>query len=129
MKANRFVTIIVSLALLCAMLINYTGCAGKVQPEPSESESPTESATSYNVGYYYHYEAGYSKAWGFAVEFFKQNFSFRKNTLVAPMSALVSLAMVCNGAEGETKAQMEEALGIRADRLNDFLLLFYSITF
>lgn len=41
-----------------------------------------------------------------------------KNVLVSPLSVLMALAMTSNGAEGETKAQMEAVLG---ENLNAYL--------
>lgn len=44
-----------------------------------------------------------------------------KNTMISPMSVSLALAMLYNGAEGETKAQMQEMLhksGLTADDLN-----------
>lgn len=40
------------------------------------------------------------------------------NVLVSPLSVLMALAMTANGAEGETKAQMEAVLG---EHLNEYL--------
>ncbi len=41
-----------------------------------------------------------------------------KNDLVSPLSAVLCLAMLANGADGETKAQMEDALGMDVNSLN-----------
>lgn len=40
------------------------------------------------------------------------------NELISPLSAMLCLAMLANGAEGETKAQMEAVLGMRTEDLN-----------
>lgn len=49
-----------------------------------------------------------------------------ENDLVSPLSALLCLAMMANGADGETKAQMEEAFGMDVDTLNRSLYAFTS---
>ena len=41
-----------------------------------------------------------------------------KNDLISPLSAMLCLALVTNGAEGETLAQLENALGMKRDDLN-----------
>ena len=48
-----------------------------------------------------------------------------ENTLVSPLSVMTALAMTANGADGETKAQMESALGgFSSDELNSYLYSF-----
>ncbi|MBQ1377189.1 MAG: serpin family protein [Lachnospiraceae bacterium] len=41
-----------------------------------------------------------------------------KNLLISPFSAYVCLALAANGAGGETKAELEQLLGLSADELN-----------
>ncbi len=61
----------------------------------------------------------------FALELVKSNHEEGKNTLLSPLSAMLALAMTANGAEGESKAQMEKALGgIPMEELNRYLLGF-----
>lgn len=43
------------------------------------------------------------------------------NTVVSPVSALICLAMMANGADGETRAQIESAVGVDLDTLNAFM--------
>lgn len=58
----------------------------------------------------------------FAAELFKDNYSKGKTTLVSPLSVLTALALVQNGAEGETLAQLERALGgLDRDTLNAYM--------
>lgn len=55
----------------------------------------------------------------FAAELFKDNYSKGKTTLVSPLSVLTALALVQNGAQGNTLAQLEQALGgLDRDTLN-----------
>lgn len=42
----------------------------------------------------------------------------RENHLISPLSAMICLAMIANGAEGDTLAEMESALGMDVDDLN-----------
>ena len=44
-----------------------------------------------------------------------------KNTLVSPISVMLALAMTANGADGQTKAEMEAVLGMPIEELNAFL--------
>lgn len=58
----------------------------------------------------------------FAAELFKDNYSKGKTTLVSPLSVLTALALVQNGAQGNTLAQLEQALGgLDRDTLNAYM--------
>lgn len=61
----------------------------------------------------------------FAVEILKQNFE-NKNILISPLSIKLALALVLNGAESETKKQIEKALGLTSDELNKELYKYVS---
>lgn len=43
------------------------------------------------------------------------------NTLISPISLLCALGMTANGADGETKAQMEAVFGLPVGELNGYL--------
>ena len=48
------------------------------------------------------------------------------NDLISPLSAVLCLSMIANGAAGETKAQMENALGMNTEKLNKCLYSYLS---
>ena len=50
-----------------------------------------------------------------------ESYTTDKNTLISPLSVLSALAMVANGAEGDTLAQMETVFGLNVDTLNSCL--------
>lgn len=51
-----------------------------------------------------------------------QNTADDKNTFISPYSVMQALAMTANGADNETKAEMEKTLGgISIDKLNEYL--------
>lgn len=58
----------------------------------------------------------------FAVELLKNAVKSGENTILSPYSILTALAMTANGADGETRAQMEAAFGLSIDKLNAYLL-------
>lgn len=45
----------------------------------------------------------------------------RNNAVVSPTSALICLAMMANGADGQTLEQIESAIGVDMDTLNAFM--------
>ncbi len=61
----------------------------------------------------------------FAVELLKENFK-DENALFSPLSVKLALAMTLNGAGGETKAQMEEVLGLSTETLNEEIYKYVS---
>jgi len=59
----------------------------------------------------------------FAVELFKKTVKQGENSLISPLSVMLSLAMTANGADLQTKAEMETLLGgdIPLEELNEYL--------
>ena len=57
----------------------------------------------------------------FAVRLLQSGEAKGENTLLSPLSVLCALAMTANGAEGETRAQMEATLGMTVEELNSYL--------
>nr|2PEE_A Chain A, Serine protease inhibitor [Caldanaerobacter subterraneus subsp. tengcongensis MB4]2PEE_B Chain B, Serine protease inhibitor [Caldanaerobacter subterraneus subsp. tengcongensis MB4] len=59
----------------------------------------------------------------FSIELFKNSIDDKENSLISPLSAMLALAMTANGADNETLAQMEKALGkdISIEDLNKYL--------
>lgn len=106
---------IVSLLLVCAMAVNMTGCAMAVQAEDLMKDiTPNEVSALDDLS------AQNAEVTDFAIRLFKASQSSR-NTLVSPLSVLCALAMTANGAEEETKAQMEAVLGMTTEELNLYL--------
>ena len=70
-------------------------------------------------------EAFVSNQWRLALELFKgsNNESTEGNVLISPLSIQLALAMTANGADGETKSQMERLLGndLTITELNAYL--------
>lgn len=47
--------------------------------------------------------------------------SSEKNTLLSPLSVMLALSMTANGADGQTKSEMEAVLGMTTQELNAYL--------
>ena len=62
----------------------------------------------------------------FTAELLKKCFDGKSNTLISPLSVSSALTMTANGAEGQTKDEMEKVLGngISLDELNKYLSSF-----
>lgn len=116
MKKTKLCLITISLVLLCAMAVNLTGCATTVHAEDlMEGVTPNSVTALDDLG------SNSADVTDFAIRLFKQANENGKNTLISPLSVLCALAMTANGAEGETREQMEEVLGMSVEELNLYL--------
>ena len=109
---------------LCAILVGATGCSTFVQKKVSADElskAYTRTATAQPT----------------VTDEFKTSFTdfslttFREtvkggtgNKLFSPLSAALCLALVNNGANGETRAQLESLFGMETDELNRTMYAF-----
>ena len=116
MKKTKLSLVIISLVLLCAMAVNLTGCATTVHAEDLMEGVTPNSVTALND-----LSSGSADVTDFAIRLFKQTNENGKNTLISPLSVLCALAMTANGAEGETREQMEAVLGMSVEELNLYL--------
>ena len=69
----------------------------------------------------------FKNAYGnFSVELLKKCFDGKSNTLISPLSVSSALTMTANGANGQTKGEMEKVLGsgMPLDELNKYLSSF-----
>lgn len=121
MKMTKTTLTIISLLLLCTTVINLAGCSIKVQAADlmagitPNSVSALEGLSESNAD-----------VTDFAIRLFKQSNEDGKNTLISPLSVLCALAMTANGANGETREQMEDVLGMTTDKLNLYLYSYLS---
>ena len=111
---------ILSLILICSMAVNLTGCATKVQAadlmEGVQANTVTGKAAD---------DAYAQSQMRLAVELFQSSVleSKDENVLISPLSIQLALAMTANGADGNTKSEMESLLGgeISLEDLNEYL--------
>lgn len=128
MKVKKMLAVFMSVLSLAACILPFSGCGktvGKVHNKGvksgavrdlTEGISKNESASKAPDD---EFKAAASS---FAAELFKDNYSKGKTTLVSPLSVLTALALVQNGAQGDTLAQLEQALGgLDRDTLNAYM--------
>jgi len=127
-KVKKMLAVFMSVLSLAACILPFSGCGktvGKVHNKGvksgavrdlTEGISKNESASKAPDD---EFKAAASS---FAAELFKDNYSKGKTTLVSPLSVLTALALVQNGAQGNTLAQFEQALGgLDRDTLNAYM--------
>ena len=128
MKVKKMLAVFMSVLSLAVCILPFSGCGktvGKVHNKGvksgavrdlTEGISKNESASKAPDD---EFKAAASS---FAAELFKDNYSKGKTTLVSPLSVLTALALVQNGAQGDTLAQLEQALGgLDCDTLNAYM--------
>ena len=112
---KRFVCIFCSVLLLLSMTLGLSAC-GAVKPrdltQGVSARTPVVTADPALTN---------AAATDFALRLFLAEQKAGENTLVSPLSVLCALAMTANGAQGETREQMENVLGMKAEVLNDYL--------
>ena len=111
---------ILSLILICSMAVNLTGCATKVQAADLMEGVQANTVTSKAAD-----DAFAQSQMRLAVDLFQASVleSRDENVLISPLSIQLALAMTANGADGDTKAEMEALLGgeISLENLNEYL--------
>jgi serpin B len=111
---------LVSLALVCAMAVNLSGCATPVQAADLMEGIQANEVTGKELD-----DAFVNSQMRLAVELFRAsvNESKDENVLISPLSIQLALAMTANGAAGKTKAEIESLLGgdIKLEDLNEYL--------
>ncbi len=102
-------------SLLILLAITLTACGNNDVPSLSDGVVPRGNIENADVS-----EAGDVLA-DFGVRLFRESFTEDKNTLVSPLSVMFALAMTANGAEENTRSQMESVLGMDVESLNAYL--------
>ncbi len=116
---------IIALILVLAFAASITACGSAEQDEKEKSKGKTgELTASMTAGTSQPKtpDEAFLQAYGtFAVNLFKET---RKSgaSFVSPYSAYAALAMVLNGADGQTLSEMLTVLGLSEKDMNEFLL-------
>ena len=117
----RILTVFVCLLFTVGMMLYMAGCTPRIQAadlmdgiqaKSVEERLPDERFTQ-----------AYAE---FAIKLFQMTADSGQNSLISPLSVMIALAMTANGADGQTKTEMETLLGgdIPLDELNEYLHTF-----
>ena len=120
MKEIRIAHITVSLLLLLAISLSVCGCIAPSSQVLSDGVTPNTVTPSDDLS------PGNAAMTDFAVRLLQGCNEDGKSTLVSPLSVLCALAMSVNGADDETRAEMERVLGMTADQLNQYVYTYQS---
>lgn len=120
MKRKRLLSLLVSVLLLCAIAFNISSCVLSVSAEnlldgiERGSVQPLDDMTEGNVA-----------ITDFALRMLRGSVG-EENVLLSPLSIVLCLALAQNGTAGNTRAEMEEMIGIDTDTLNRYLYTYVS---
>ena len=113
---KRILTYWVAVVLVLVSLFNVTACTvsvGAVNLMDNVAPRSVEHISDCSA-----YYAAYND---FALELLRGSRDGDDNVLLSPLSVLSALAMVANGMQGSTRAELESALGMSVNDLNLFL--------
>lgn len=121
---TKHLWIAVSLILVCALVLQLTGCGTQVPETPGKitmrAANLMEGITPVRMSSIDPKAENCRAAADFGVRLFRAERKEGKNTLLSPLSVLSALAMTANGAKGETLAQIEAVLGMSQEALNEY---------
>ena len=104
--------------LIAAMLLGTAGCrkgqaeSNDLMKDITQSTQPEVPADPAQLG---------AASQNFGTRLLQSTMKQGENTLISPLSVMYALGMTGNGAREETKAQMEQVLGIPVEKLNPCL--------
>lgn len=111
---------LISFALLFGIIFSLSGCVKGINAYDLMEGVKAESVEGKALDDIY-----YGSQFNLSVELFKASTkeSANQNVLVSPLSVLLALAMTANGADGQTKTEMESVLGngIPVEELNEYI--------
>ena len=115
-----------SLTLTSAILISalsLSACQSEKSLETTDLMTGIKAASHETVKPDDAFKSAYDN---FSVELLKKCFDGKSNTLISPLSVSSALTMTANGANGQTKDEMEKVLGsgMPLDELNKYLSSF-----
>ena len=116
MKKSRLLTVLLATMLLAATALNLSGCLMSVSAEDlMNGISPNNPPMIEDM------RDGNIALSDFGLRLLRACENSDKNTLISPLSVILALSMTANGADGQTKAQMEQVLGMSIEDLNSYL--------
>ena len=118
MKKSRFSLVIVSIFLIVSVLVNLTGCSKQSEPENLMSGVYTHLVEPMNHEQMQSYHISLKD---YSLRILKKCQTPGSNAVISPISVLYALGMVANGADGQTRQQIENLFGMSVEEMNQYL--------
>ena len=133
MNISKLFKKVICLLLCAAMVLPLSACMSNSQAEKTDDESieaklikddpvPDPSTEVTDPSQYYDQHEAVTQA---SIELLLKLYQSGKSRLISPMSIYYALAMLANGAEGETLSELEDFMGVDRNTLNYFLYAYY----
>ena len=120
MNFKRIIFMLTSIILALTILFNLCSCQDRIYAQDLTKDIKISSAVGKQAD-----DRFINSQLNLCAELFKSVISGNEsnNVLISPLSVQLALSMTANGADGETKAEMERLLGsnIPTDELNKYL--------
>lgn len=117
---KKWMLAMISMVLILGITVNMTGCATKVHAADLMDGIKANAVAGKPVD-----DDFLDAQMNLAVKLFQSSVTADKdkNVLISPLSIQLALAMTANGADGQTRQEMEQLLGggISLDALNEYL--------
>lgn len=120
MKIKRLLTAFLSILLVFTILVNTVSCTAKIEATNLMDGVKRAEVTALDS-----IKEDNATVMDFALRLFLATDN-GENTLISPISLLTALSMTLNGANGETKEQMQSVLGMTKEELNLYLYTYLS---
>ena len=120
---KKLICVVLSALLLCAMPLGMVGCGAKSgnKTDAHGADDLMEDITSQTPDAVSDPAMAAARFTDFGLRLFQAGQMTGENSLISPLSVLCALAMTANGAQEETRAQMEAVLGMKVEDLNEYL--------
>ncbi|MBE6639165.1 MAG: serine protease [Ruminococcaceae bacterium] len=115
---KRICVHILALFMILSFGMNMVGCGYQIQAENLMDGIEAETVAGKEAD-----DAFLQGQMAFSLDLFQRTVAEgdKENMLISPLSVMLALSMTANGADGETKAEMEEVLGMPIEELNAYL--------
>lgn len=120
---KKLIKFLLSFILIIAITLNFAACNTNIGVTKIEAADLLDGIRADNVSEKPFDDAFITSYADFSLKLFKKSITENENSLISPLSVMLALAMTANGADGQTKTEMEELLGgkIKLDELNEYL--------
>jgi serpin B len=118
MKNKRIFAVLIAVLITVSLLIPIIGYTSSTLNDSMKGKRSNELSLNINI------KDGNIGAVDFSIWLFQKSLSDKENTIMSPLSVLCALAMVANGADGDTLSQIEGVFGISIAELNEYLQVY-----
>ncbi|MCL2134732.1 MAG: serpin family protein [Candidatus Bathyarchaeota archaeon] len=118
MKNKRVFAVFIAILVVVSLFISLIAYTSSASDDLMKGIKPNELSLNIDI------KDGNIGAVDFSIWLFQNSMSDKENTIMSPLSVLCALAMVANGADGDTLSQIESVFGVSIVELNGYLQVY-----